>query len=121
MIILVFGVTAKFCSQFFAGFGRGFCDGAVSKFSDADVSLAKSVVDVLEHCEPWSQHLTAEGITKMHKAINKGNDILAKSIVDKSLTGTHAPWCIDILKAAIVLVCSGGPKIVKEALPQTFY
>lgn len=121
MLILFLGIRADFIGSFCAGFARGTRDEIVTEFTDAEVSVSSGIKDTLRHCEPWSQHLTADGIKQMNQAISRSNVDLAKEAIDKGLTDTSAPWCIDLLKTAVVLVCTKCPKILKEALPTHYY
>ena len=120
-MIFAWGLRVEFVNRLFAGFAKGAGDEVVNQFTDTEVSVSSGLRDTLIECEPWSQHLTASGIKHMNEAIKRGNQDLAKEVIDKSLTETSAPWCISTLKTAIVLVCTKSPTILKDALPSTYY
>jgi hypothetical protein len=121
MLVLAWGMKIDFVGRLFAGIAKGVEDEAVSQFTNTEVSVASGLRDILIDCEPWSQHLTADGIKQMNEAIKRGNEGLAREVIDKSLTETSAPWCINTLKTAVVLVCTKCPSILKEALPSSYY
>jgi hypothetical protein len=121
MFILFWGLQVKFFGRVLAGFVRGSGDEIVNEFTDTEVSVSSGLRDMLVDCEPWSQHLTESGIKQMNKALSLGKADLAKEVIDKSLTETSAPWCINTLKTVVVLVCTKCPTILKEALPSSYY
>lgn len=67
--------------------------------------------DTLSHCEPWAEHLTAKGIKELGKACTKGDAALAREVIDQNQLETAAPWCIEMLKTACVIVCAKCPRI----------
>ena len=121
MLVFMWGLRSNLVVNFFAGMGKGSRDEVVSQFTDVEVSVSSGLRDQLLDCEPWSDHLTNEGIKMLNRAVLKQNPNLAKEVIDKSLTETTAPWCIKALKTAVVLVCTKRPSILKEALPTSFY
>lgn len=121
MFLLIFGVKFEAAGRLWAGFRQGTKDELVHQFTDTEISIAVGIRDSMNHCEPWSQHLTNEGIRKLNVALSKNNAGLAKEAIDTSLTATNAPWCIEILKTAVVLACTKCPTILKDSLPASYY
>lgn len=121
MYLLLFGVRLLADCRLLTGIFAGSKDRFVKEFSNEEIGIGLHTRDMLNKCEPWSQHLTNKGIRDYNKAVSRGQCDLAKSIVDKSMTETTAPWCIDALKIATMMACGKCEILIKDALPQSYY
>jgi hypothetical protein len=121
MLIYFLGIKLDFMGRLCAGFFDGTVHEVKTEFTDADISVAVGLRDTMEHCEPWSNHISVDGLQQLDRALRSQNVEKARNIIDLSKTDSHAPWCIEILKTAVVVVCTKCPRILKEAMPQNFY
>jgi len=121
MILFLFDFRFTFRGNAFAGIATGAKDELKKTFTDNEVQTAFHLRETLTHCEPWSQHLTNEGIKKMNKFLKHNDANKVKEVINKSITESSAPWCIDTLKTAVTLVCTKCPTFLKEALPISYY
>lgn len=122
----MFTMFLGFRLSFFGRFGAGLFDGGVSTvketlFSNSEITIADNIRKQIVKSEPWTNHISMKGLYKLAKALKAENSVKAKIIVEKYKTETNAPWCIDAMKSAIVLMCTKCPDLLKEALPTHYF
>ena len=85
------------------------------QFTDTQVTQTVDSIKQLTECDPMTNDLDPKLIGKICGALAKGNEEKARRLIEAAKTREARGWCIDALKGAATLICSCGPKVLKEA------
>lgn len=115
------GKPAFALGHFFRGFVSGGVKGSMDEikntFTDAEITRFSDTAKMLDRCQPWENHLERDAVNEINKALKKNDYSAARKAVTKHATETADPSCIEILKMALVEVCTKCTTLLKESLP----
>lgn len=110
-------VLGNFIRGFISGGLKGSVDEIKETFTDAEITRFSDTAKMLDRCQPWENHLERDAVNEINKALKKNDYSAAREAVTKHATETADPWCIDILKTALLDVCTKCTTLLKESLP----
>lgn len=88
----------------------------INSSTDAQMTQSADVVIQLKAYNPMNENeLDSELINSICKKIKQGRELDARGIIEQAATSDAKSWCIDSLKAAVTIICSCGPTVVKGA------
>lgn len=88
---------------------------ATSSYTDAQVTQTVDTIKQLEKCSSMSSDLDPKFVGKICASMKNSDELKTRILIEKAKTNQARGWCIDALKAAVTIISTCGPTVIKEA------